>query len=65
MNNIERVDTSEGSHDGSPLSRQVTVNLSQEQYERLFFQPNQPKGDLAKRFGKCLFWLSACMLAHK
>jgi hypothetical protein len=37
---------------GSPLSRQVTVALSPEQYERLFFQPSAPrKGDLAKRFG--------------
>jgi hypothetical protein len=37
---------------GSSLSRQVTVALSPEQYERLFFQPSAPrKGDLAKRFG--------------
>jgi hypothetical protein len=37
---------------GSPLSRQVTVALSPEQYERLFFQPSAPRrGDLAKRFG--------------
>ncbi|KZM24702.1 uncharacterized protein EKO05_0007117 [Ascochyta rabiei] len=33
------------------LSRQVTVQLSSEQYERLFFQPSAPRrGDLAKRF---------------
>jgi hypothetical protein len=39
---------------GSPLSRQVTVALSPEQYERLFFQPSAPRrGDLAKRFGMC------------
>jgi hypothetical protein len=35
------------------LSRQVTVSLSSEQYERLFFQPSAPRrGDLAKRFGE-------------
>lgn len=44
---------------GAELSRQVTVQLSPEQYERLFFQPSAPRrGDLAKRFGmlhaKCL-----------
>ena len=38
---------------GAELSRQVTVQLSSEQYERLFFQPSAPRrGDLAKRFGK-------------
>jgi stress response protein SCP2 len=38
---------------GAELSRQVTVALSSEQYERLFFQPSAPRrGDLAKRFGK-------------
>ena len=36
---------------GNDLSRQVTYSLSQEQYERLFFQPSQAKGDLAKRLG--------------
>lgn len=37
---------------GAPLSRQVTVNLSNEQYERLFLAPGPPaKGDFAKRFG--------------
>jgi hypothetical protein len=37
---------------GASLSRQVTVALSPEQYERLFFQPSAPRrGDLAKRFG--------------
>lgn len=36
---------------GQPLSRQMTVALTPEQYERLFFQPNAPKGDLAKRLG--------------
>ncbi|KAF1828901.1 hypothetical protein BDW02DRAFT_511214 [Decorospora gaudefroyi] len=36
---------------GAPLNRQVTVALSPEQYERLFFQPSAPRrGDLAKRF---------------
>jgi len=41
-----------GSADGSPPSRQVTVNLSPDQYERLFFRPGAPRrGDLAKSFG--------------
>lgn len=36
---------------GEALSRQVTVSMSPEQYERLFFQPTGPaRGDLAKRF---------------
>ena len=33
------------------LSRQMTLQLSPDQYERLFFQPSAPKGDLAKRLG--------------
>ncbi|KAK5108102.1 hypothetical protein LTR62_008756 [Meristemomyces frigidus] len=38
--------------EGSPLSRERTVTLSNEQYERLFFQPEAPRrGDAAKRFG--------------
>ena len=38
---------------GAPLSRQLTVALTPEQYERLFFQPSAPRrGDLAKKFGK-------------
>lgn len=42
----------DGGSNGSPLSRQVTVTMSSEQYERMFFQPGAPqKGDLAKRFG--------------
>lgn len=37
---------------GATLSRQMTVQLSPEQYERLFFQPSAPRrGDFAKRFG--------------
>jgi len=38
-------------HHQNSLARQMTVALSPEQYERLFFQPNQAKGDLAKRLG--------------
>ncbi|KAF4629427.1 hypothetical protein G7Y89_g8720 [Cudoniella acicularis] len=38
-----------GSH--NELSRQMTVTLSPDQYERLFFQPSAAKGDLAKRLG--------------
>ncbi|TVY80807.1 Protein alcS [Lachnellula suecica] len=37
--------------DHSELSRQMTVQLSSEQYERLFLQPQAAKGDLAKRLG--------------
>jgi hypothetical protein len=29
----------------------MTLSLSPEQYERLFFQPSAGKGDLAKRLG--------------
>lgn len=36
------------------LARQVTLQLSADQYERLFFQPSAAKGDLAKRLGKAL-----------
>lgn len=40
------------SDDGSPLTRQVTVSMSPEQYEKMFFQPSAPRNaDLAKRFG--------------
>jgi len=40
--------------DGTPLTRTNTaITLSNEQYERLFFQPSAPRaGDAAKRFGK-------------
>ena len=47
----EKLTTMDSINDGNPLSRQVTYSLSQEQYERLFFQPSQAKGDLAKRLG--------------
>lgn len=33
------------------LSRQMTLQLNGDQYERLFFQPSAAKGDLAKRLG--------------
>jgi hypothetical protein len=36
------------------LSRQMTLQLDADQYERLFFQPSQAKGDLARRFGAFL-----------
>jgi succinate-acetate transporter protein len=39
-----------GTHENL-LSRQLTVQLSPDQYERLFFQPSAAKGDLAKRLG--------------
>ncbi|GAB1744214.1 hypothetical protein D0862_06188 [Hortaea werneckii] len=48
---MPRLTTTHTNADGAPLSRQVTVTMSNEQYERLFFQPSAPKkGDLAKRF---------------
>lgn len=46
---IDRVDTLNSN--GHSLSKQVTVSMSPEQYERLFFQPSAPKGDLRKRLG--------------
>lgn len=38
--------------DGGPLNRETTtITLSNDQYERLFFQPSKPqRGDAAKRF---------------
>lgn len=49
---MPRLTTTHTNAEGAPLSRQVTVTMSNEQYERLFFQPSAPKkGDLAKRFG--------------
>ncbi|THZ93083.1 hypothetical protein D6C82_09080 [Aureobasidium pullulans] len=50
---IEHTVTNEyaNSGNGSPLTRQMTVALTPEQYERLFFQPEGPRrGDLSKRF---------------
>jgi len=45
----------QASGNGAPLSRQMTVALTPEQYERLFFQPEGPRrGDLSKRFGMFL-----------
>ena len=37
--------------EGEPLSRQMTVAITPEQYERLFFQPTPARGDLSKRLG--------------
>jgi len=45
-------DTLDKSANGASLERQVTLTLTPEQYERLFFQPSAPaRGDYAKRFG--------------
>lgn len=45
-------DTFDKASNGESLTRQVTLQLSPEQYERLFFQPSAPaRGDLAKRLG--------------
>jgi hypothetical protein len=38
------------------LTRTMTLALSPDQYERLFFQPSAAKGDLSKRLGKYLFF---------
>lgn len=49
------VDMANNGVNGAPLARQLTVALTPEQYERLFFQPSPPRrGDLAKKFGKTL-----------
>lgn len=57
---VEMGDLESGRHfdhatngNGDSLTRQTTtMTLSNEQYERLFFQPNKPRhGDFAKRFG--------------
>ena len=45
------------------LSRQVTLQLSPEQYERLFFQPSVAKGDLAKRLG--MWFYHFARLSHR
>ena len=49
--NGEKLTAMNSNNGANDLSRQVTYSLSQEQYERLFFQPSQAKGDLAKRLG--------------
>lgn len=41
----------ENGANGASLQRQLTLSLSPEQYERLFFQPSAPRGDLSKRLG--------------
>jgi hypothetical protein len=43
--------------DTNDLTRQattVTMQLSPDQYERLFFQPDKAKGDLTRRLGTSL-----------
>lgn len=44
-------ETDFGMADNAPLQRQITVALTPEQYERLYFQPTAAKGDLSKRLG--------------
>lgn len=39
------------SNDDNQLQRQVTISISPEQYERMFFQPSPARGDLSKRLG--------------
>jgi hypothetical protein len=50
MSDILKMDSA----NGEPLVRQVTVQMTSEQYERLFFQPSPPRGDFAKRLGIAL-----------
>lgn len=49
----------------SGLTRQMTVQLSPEQYERLFFQPTPARGDLAKRLGTLSLLSCNQMFSHK
>lgn len=50
---------------GAPLSRQMTVALTPEQYEKLFFQPSAPRGDLAKRLANpTLFGLLGFLIPY-
>ncbi|GAA5907718.1 hypothetical protein JCM6882_008955 [Rhodosporidiobolus microsporus] len=48
--NLNLLDSADG---GASLRRQISVQLSPEQFERLYLQPGgaQAKGDLTKRFG--------------
>lgn len=49
----ELVEDNGSSGNGSGLQRQVTVSMSPDQYERLFFSPTGPtRGELTKTFGK-------------
>lgn len=50
--NSDHVQNGEKPYNGhNELSRSMTLSLSPDQYERLFFQPSAGKGDLAKRLG--------------
>lgn len=49
--NGEKLTTMDSGSGENGLSRQLTMQLSADQYERLFFQPTAAKGDLAKRLG--------------
>ncbi|KAL9094447.1 MAG: hypothetical protein Q9165_003297 [Trypethelium subeluteriae] len=46
----EKLETTSSGENGT-LHRQVTVQMSPEQYEKLFFQPTPARGDLARRLG--------------
>jgi len=52
LENGRHFDHAMNNGNGAPLTRETTtMTLSNEQYERLFFQPNKPRhGDFAKRF---------------
>lgn len=59
----EYAEMTNGNANGAPLSRQVTVTLSPEQYERMFFSPAGPKNlDLQKRFGNPTLLGLVCFL---
>ncbi|KAK4982851.1 hypothetical protein LTR66_009061 [Elasticomyces elasticus] len=49
--NGDRLEKSQSNYSGENLSRQMTISVSPEQYERLFFQPSPARGDLSKRLG--------------
>ena len=46
----EKLEHSTSGENGT-LTRQVTIQMSPEQYEQLFFQPTPARGDLSKRLG--------------
>ncbi|GAA6062800.1 hypothetical protein JCM10212_006161 [Sporobolomyces blumeae] len=49
MSDVERNDLLDG---GAPMGRQISIQLTQEQFERLYLEPGgrKSKGDLPKRF---------------
>ncbi len=54
MEGVHHVESTNGN--GNALSRQVTVTMSPEHYERLFFQPESRRGEssLSKQLGRLI-----------